>query len=152
MLRLLMIHYVILILIFLSCLFGNGMVKFQSRKSTHKRQRQYFEQKKRQQHSNGDDDAEGTHGSAEYHRTPKSLDILSLLNLAGEAKGGNSSCNNADCPALRVSPLNYQVPKDMHKVVEIPVLRFSPVNYQLLRDTIETKSPSKEEKCASPRK
>ncbi|KAI3878593.1 hypothetical protein MKW98_027898 [Papaver atlanticum] len=90
------------------------MVKFQSRKSTHKRQRQYFEQKKRQQHSNGDDDAEGTHGSAEYHRTPKSLDILSLLNLAGEAKGGNSGCNNADGPALRVSPLNYQVPKDMH--------------------------------------
>ncbi|XP_026424169.1 uncharacterized protein LOC113320475 isoform X3 [Papaver somniferum] len=70
------------------------MVKFQSRKSTHKRQRQYFEQKKRQQHSNRDDDAEGTHGSAEYHRTPKSLDILSLLTLGGEAKGGNSGCNN----------------------------------------------------------
>ncbi|KAI3950361.1 hypothetical protein MKW98_003844 [Papaver atlanticum] len=116
------------------------------------RQRQYFEQKKRQQHSNGDDNAEGTHESAEYHRTPKSLDILSLLNLAGEAKGGNSGCNNADGPALRVSLLNYQVPKDMHKVAEIPVLRFSPVNYQLQKDTLETKSPAKEEKCASPRK
>ncbi|KAI3924321.1 hypothetical protein MKW98_032522 [Papaver atlanticum] len=56
----------------------------------------------------------------------------------------------ADGPALRVSPLNYQVPKDMHKVAEILVLRFSPVNYQLQKDTIETKLPSKEEKCASP--
>ncbi|KAI3878334.1 hypothetical protein MKX03_021794, partial [Papaver bracteatum] len=53
-----------------------------------------------------------------------------------------------DAPALRVSHLNYQVPKDMHKVAEIPVLRFSPVNYQLQKDTIETKSPAKEEKCA----
>ncbi|RZC62955.1 hypothetical protein C5167_024700 [Papaver somniferum] len=124
-----------------------------TRKSTHKRQRRYFEQKKRQQHSNGDDDAEGTHGSAEYHRTPKSLDILSLLNLTVEAKGDNSGCNNAtDGPALRVSPLNFQVPKDIHKVAEIPVLRFSPVNYQLQKDTIETKSPAKEEKCASPQK
>ncbi|XP_026425281.1 uncharacterized protein LOC113321608 isoform X1 [Papaver somniferum] len=109
-------------------------------------QRQYFEQKKRQQHSNGDDDAEGTHGSAEYHRTP----ILSF-ELGGRGQGGNSCCNNAaDGPALRVLPLNYQVPKDMHKVAEIPVLRFSPVNYQRQKDTIETKSPAKKEKCASP--
>ncbi|XP_026457149.1 uncharacterized protein LOC113357877 [Papaver somniferum] len=123
-----------------------------SRKSTHKRQRQYFEQKKRQKHTNGEVDAEGTHGSAEYHRTPKSLDILSLLNLTVEAKGDNSGCNNAtDGPALRVSPLNYQVPEDIHKVAEIPVLRFSPVNYQLQKGT-KTKSPAKEEKCAPPQK
>ncbi|KAI3876221.1 hypothetical protein MKX03_019861 [Papaver bracteatum] len=56
-----------------------------------------------------------------------------------------------DGPALRVSPLKYQVPEDIHKVAEIPVLRFSPVNYQLQKDT-KTKSPAKEEKCASPQK
>ncbi|KAI3941680.1 hypothetical protein MKX01_018270 [Papaver californicum] len=67
-----------------------------SRKSTQKRQKQYFEQKKRQQHTNGldDDAAEGIHGSAEYHRTPKSLDILSLLNLEIEAKRDNSGSTN----------------------------------------------------------
>ncbi|KAI3957623.1 hypothetical protein MKW92_027787 [Papaver armeniacum] len=127
------------------------MVKFQSRKSTHKRQRQYFEQKKRQQHSNGDDDAEGTHGSAEYHRTPKLLDILSLLNLAVEANGDNSGCTYAYGPPFRVSPVKYHLPQDIHKATEIPVLRFSPVNYQLQKDT-RTKSPAKEEKSASPQK
>ncbi|MCL7033425.1 hypothetical protein MKW94_012618, partial [Papaver nudicaule] len=75
-------------------------------------------------------------GSAEYHQTPKSLDILSLLNLTVEAKGDNSGRNNAtDDPALRVSPVNYQLPEDIHKATEIPVLRFSPVNYQLQKDT-----------------
>ncbi|KAI3952829.1 hypothetical protein MKX01_006872 [Papaver californicum] len=125
-----------------------------SRKSTHKRQKQYFEQRKRQQHTNGldDDVAEGIHGSAEYHRTPKSLDILSLLNLAIEAKGDNSGSTNADGPAFRISPVNYQLPQDKHKATKIQVLRFSPVNYQLQKDTIETKSPAKEEKCVSPQK
>ncbi|KAI3925135.1 hypothetical protein MKW98_009785, partial [Papaver atlanticum] len=121
-----------------------------SRKSTHKRQKQYFEQKKRQQHTNVfDDDVQGTHGSAEYHRTPKSLDILSLLNLAIKAKRDNSGCTYAGGPALRVSRVKYHLPEDIHKATGIPVLRFSPVNYQLQKDT-RTKSPAKEEKSASP--
>ncbi|RZC86337.1 hypothetical protein C5167_007525 [Papaver somniferum] len=119
-------------------------------------QRQYFEQKKRQQHSNGDDDAEGTHGSAEYHRIPKSLDIdhiafwLLLTHPMCIFLPVKMLIKATDGPALGVLPLNYQVPKDMHKVAEIPVLRFSPVNYHLQKDTIETKSPAKKKKCASP--
>ncbi|KAF6143043.1 hypothetical protein GIB67_041111 [Kingdonia uniflora] len=57
--------------------------------------KQYFEQKKRQQQTAGlYNTAEGTNAYNEYHENPKSLDILSLLNLAKVAQECRSNCTN----------------------------------------------------------
>ena len=58
------------------------------------RQRQYFEQKKRQQQRPGlenQDDVDGAGGQAYGDQPPQSLDVLSLQNLAASFSHRNSS-------------------------------------------------------------
>ncbi|KAK9124752.1 hypothetical protein Sjap_014354 [Stephania japonica] len=79
-----------------------------SRKSTQKRQRQYFQQKKRQQQTFGlDENDDGTNPSMQYQENPKSLDILSLLNLATVAHECNSGYIHEN-PKICSSPLDHQ--------------------------------------------
>lgn len=64
-----------------------------SRMSTQKRQKQYFEQRKRQQqnvHMMGSDNHGESSGGGQVHKEHQSLDIINLLNLSQYAKEGNS--------------------------------------------------------------
>uniref|UniRef100_A0A0D9UX76 Pentatricopeptide repeat-containing protein n=1 Tax=Leersia perrieri TaxID=77586 RepID=A0A0D9UX76_9ORYZ len=81
-----------------------------SRKSTQSRQRQYFEQKKRQQQRPGAQsqvDVAGTGSQAYHDQAPRSLDVLNLNNLATPICH-NSGPENVDSvvPPLDFSPLN----------------------------------------------
>ncbi|XP_044974921.1 uncharacterized protein LOC123442831 isoform X2 [Hordeum vulgare subsp. vulgare] len=77
---------------------GSRRQVYASRKSTQSRQRQYFEQKKRQQHTAGlqnQDGTDGAGGQAVGDQAPRSLDILSLNNLAAPVSQRNGP-ENAD--------------------------------------------------------
>ncbi|RZC62954.1 hypothetical protein C5167_024711 [Papaver somniferum] len=92
--------YLTLILICNMFVFTDGMVRFQSGKSTHKRQKQDLVQKKRLRHANGldDDAAEGAHGESEQSKirgasltemfTPCQLEahVATLKQWVGETK------------------------------------------------------------------
>ncbi|ONK67956.1 uncharacterized protein A4U43_C05F5600 [Asparagus officinalis] len=62
-----------------------------SRKSIHNRQRQYFEQRKRQQHVTGVENQSDAQNQDHYSEEPCSLDILSLINLATSSQQGYRS-------------------------------------------------------------
>lgn len=87
---------------------------YTSRKSTQSRQRQYFEQKKRQQQRPGLEsqiDIEDTGNQAYRDQAPRSLDVLSLNNLATPVShhNGSENADNAvsevDCTILNASPI-----------------------------------------------
>nr|XP_018683461.1 PREDICTED: uncharacterized protein LOC103989894 isoform X3 [Musa acuminata subsp. malaccensis] len=66
-----------------------------SRKSMHNKQKHYFEQRKRQQQTTGlDNHIHDSSKRAHYPEEPRSLDILSFLNLATVAQQGYSSHNS----------------------------------------------------------
>ncbi|XP_038988904.1 uncharacterized protein LOC113460917 isoform X2 [Phoenix dactylifera] len=82
-----------------------------SRKSMHNRQKQYFEQRKRQQQAPGLENHNDVRNKrAHYQEEPRSLDILSLTNLATIAHGDYSSHINdlgslqVDCKPSELSP------------------------------------------------
>lgn len=83
---------------------------YASRKSTQSRQRQYFEQKKRQQQqgpgAGNQDDADGGGGQAYGDQAPRSLDVLSLNNLAASFARRNGS-ENADSAVPHVDRAIY---------------------------------------------
>jgi len=63
------------------------------------RQKQYFEQKKRQrqqQNFGSDNDVEGTNVDCQQQKENRSLDILSLLNLSTAPQEYKSSCPNSE--------------------------------------------------------
>ncbi|KAL2486224.1 hypothetical protein Adt_30980 [Abeliophyllum distichum] len=84
----------------------------QSRKSTHKRQKQYFEQRKRQQQQQAaglENHADGRHSCSQHHGNERSLDILSFMNLSTVTQEQKSSCLvGRDSPENETFPLNYQ--------------------------------------------
>ncbi|THU51640.1 hypothetical protein C4D60_Mb06t33150 [Musa balbisiana] len=66
-----------------------------SRKSMHNKQKHYFEERKRQQQTAGlDNHIHDSSKRAHYPEEPRSLDILSFLNLATVAQQGYSSQNS----------------------------------------------------------
>ncbi|XP_020103637.1 uncharacterized protein LOC109720749 isoform X3 [Ananas comosus] len=66
-----------------------------SRKSTHNRQKQYFEQRKRQQQTTGlENRTEIKNKRVHCHEEPRSLDILSLINLATLSHPNHDDDNN----------------------------------------------------------
>ncbi|XP_072990819.1 uncharacterized protein [Typha latifolia] len=68
-----------------------------SRKSAHKRQKQYFEQRKRQQQAPGlESQIDIRNKRVHYHEEPRSLDIVSLTNLATIAQHGYCNFTNED--------------------------------------------------------
>ncbi|WRX31550.1 hypothetical protein QQP08_024037 [Theobroma cacao] len=93
--------------------------EFQSRKSTQKRQKQYFEQRKREQQqqmagSEGYTDETSIHGK--HQKEYRSLDILSLLNLSTVPEEGRS------CPSRRdgktgALKMKYHIPKDPPTII-----------------------------------
>ncbi|XP_037404342.1 uncharacterized protein LOC119267121 isoform X2 [Triticum dicoccoides] len=93
---------------------GSRRQVYASRKSTQSRQRQYFEQKKRQQQTAGlqnQDGVDGAGGQAVGDQAPRSLDILSLNNLAAPVNHRNGPENagsvlpNLDNANFSASPL-----------------------------------------------
>ncbi|KAM0889152.1 hypothetical protein ACQ4PT_027888 [Festuca glaucescens] len=88
---------------------GSRRQVYASRKSTQSRQRQYFEQKKRQQQRPGaenQDDTDGAGGQAYGDQAPRSLDVLSLNNLAASSGRRNGS-ENADSAVPHVDRAIY---------------------------------------------
>ncbi|KAI5005047.1 hypothetical protein ZWY2020_032290 [Hordeum vulgare] len=80
---------------------GSRRQVYASRKSTQSRQRQYFEQKKRQQHTAGlqnQDGTDGAGGQAVGDQAPRSLDILSLNNLAAPVSQRNGPESELSSP------------------------------------------------------
>ncbi|XP_072981326.1 uncharacterized protein [Typha angustifolia] len=68
-----------------------------SRKSAHKRQKQYFEQRKRQQQAPGfESQIDIRNKQVHYHEEPRSLDIVSLTNLATIAQHGYCNFTSED--------------------------------------------------------
>ncbi|KAK8966377.1 hypothetical protein KSP40_PGU013145 [Platanthera guangdongensis] len=62
-----------------------------SRKSAHSRQKQYFEQRKRQRHAPGQEHrTNGSDMEVLYNAEPRSLDILNMINLAVAPKPVNT--------------------------------------------------------------
>ncbi|XP_062193611.1 uncharacterized protein LOC133897038 [Phragmites australis] len=90
---------------------GSRRKVYASRKSTLSRQRQYFEQKKRQQQGQGlqnQNDVAG--GQASLDQEPRSLDVLNINNLATPDSHHNESANadgaipQVDCILSEVCP------------------------------------------------
>ncbi|XP_062181499.1 uncharacterized protein LOC133885673 isoform X2 [Phragmites australis] len=90
---------------------GSRRKVYASRKSTQSRQRQYFEQKKRQQQRPGlqnQNDVAGGQGS--HDQEPRSLDVLNINNLATPNSHHNESTNadgaitQVECTLSEVSP------------------------------------------------
>ncbi|KAL1084705.1 hypothetical protein V6Z11_D08G000900 [Gossypium hirsutum] len=82
-----------------------------SRKSTHNRQRQYFEQRKQQEKTTGyEDHADETSIAGRHQKECRSLDILSLLNLSTFSAVG-SHCKSGP------STIKYQMPEDPAKII-----------------------------------
>ncbi|PIA37438.1 hypothetical protein AQUCO_03000190v1 [Aquilegia coerulea] len=79
----------------------------QSRKSTHKRQKQYFEQKKRKQQENAgfDNNVDGLNICGQYYEKSKSLDILSFHNLATVNQECKSSLTEEKIAETGASPV-----------------------------------------------
>ncbi|XP_039136804.1 uncharacterized protein LOC120274112 [Dioscorea cayenensis subsp. rotundata] len=81
-----------------------------SRKSTHNRQKQYFEQRKRQQRAPGLDNDSARNKHANYYEEPRSLDIVSLINLETITWQGYPNQANAiggpqmKCHSSKLSP------------------------------------------------
>ncbi|KAG8053359.1 hypothetical protein GUJ93_ZPchr0001g31589 [Zizania palustris] len=102
---------------------GSRRKVYASRKSTQTRQRQYFEQKKRQQQRPGIQnqvDVAGT-GSQTYHdQAPRSLDVLNLNNLAAP-NSHNSDSRNVDSgvPPLDDTLLNASPMEVLKKVTSV---------------------------------
>ncbi|XP_052141105.1 uncharacterized protein LOC127760837 isoform X2 [Oryza glaberrima] len=93
---------------------GSRRKVYASRKSTQSRQRQYFEQKKRQQQSPGVQsqvDVSGTGSQAYHDQAPRSLDVINLNNLATPIShsSGPETVDNVvpplDCTLLSASPI-----------------------------------------------
>ncbi|XP_019052767.1 PREDICTED: uncharacterized protein LOC104594476 isoform X2 [Nelumbo nucifera] len=83
-----------------------------SRKSTQKRQKQYFEQRKRQQQTAGlENYADGTIKCSQWHEKPRSLDVLSLLNLATVAEEHSSDSNARGNPEINASSVIHSISK-----------------------------------------
>ncbi|XP_077232846.1 uncharacterized protein LOC143872331 [Tasmannia lanceolata] len=81
-----------------------------SRKSTQKRQKQYFEQRKRQQQTFGlENYTDGRNKHPQYHEERRSLDIISLMNLATIAQERNSglTTNAKESSEANNSHVNY---------------------------------------------
>ncbi|KAL1155084.1 hypothetical protein V6Z11_A08G000800 [Gossypium hirsutum] len=82
-----------------------------SRKSTHNRQRQYFEQRKQQEKTTGyEGHADETSIAGRHQKECRSLDILSLLNLSTFSAVG-SHCKSGP------STIKYQMPEDPAKII-----------------------------------
>ncbi|KAL5227952.1 hypothetical protein ABZP36_016217 [Zizania latifolia] len=93
---------------------GSRRKVYASRKSTQSRQRQYFEQKKRQQQRPGVQsqvDVAGTGSQAYHDQAPRSLDVLNLNNLAtpnshnSDSRNVDSGVPPLDCTLLNASPI-----------------------------------------------
>ncbi|KAG2395021.1 uncharacterized protein HKW66_Vig0076040 [Vigna angularis] len=96
---------------------GAGMGDFQSRKSTQKRQKQYFEQRKRKQqnlHIMGSDNCYDSPGiSGQSLKEHRSLDILNLLNLSTKAQQCSPFCpEERDDGDIDISTLPVNVSTD----------------------------------------
>ncbi|XVF05861.1 hypothetical protein REPUB_Repub05bG0209600 [Reevesia pubescens] len=93
--------------------------QFQSSKSTHKRQKQYFEQRKRQQQQQtavSEGYADETSVGGQHQKECRSLDILSLLNHSTVSHEANS------CPSKRDGKIDaltmkYHIPKDPTTII-----------------------------------
>ncbi|KAL5580520.1 hypothetical protein UlMin_012962, partial [Ulmus minor] len=124
-----------------------------SRKSTQKRQKQYFEQRKRQQQylqqtAGIEPYADGIDTSGEHHREHQSLDILSLLNLSKIAQE-----HKARCPTGRkdlegnASEVDYNIMKDSPAVLSGPAVPSNSIKF------MEARIPSGfQDGTASPKK
>ncbi|TYJ20516.1 hypothetical protein E1A91_A08G000500v1 [Gossypium mustelinum] len=83
-----------------------------SRKSTHNRQRQYFEQRKQQEKTTGyEGHADETSIAGRHQKECRSLDILSLLNLSTFSAVVGSHCKSGP------STIKYQMPEDPAKII-----------------------------------
>ncbi|KAL6627364.1 hypothetical protein ACP70R_031090 [Stipagrostis hirtigluma subsp. patula] len=93
-------------------------LRSQSRKSTQSRQRQYFEQKKRQQQRpelQNQNDAAG--GQASHDQEPRSLDVLNLNNLAAPNSHHNESANaDSAIPQVGFSLSNVSPTEALRKI------------------------------------
>ncbi|XP_042515168.1 uncharacterized protein LOC122089476 [Macadamia integrifolia] len=119
-----------------------------SRKSTEKRQRQYFEQRKRQKQTaelgNFSDEMIPCGQQVQLHDKPQSLDILSLLNLKRVTEESNSGCTTAkENPVINDSPVYLKcgmpsIPKKVSRrqSVDLKEAKNVPSNRQL-----DTESP-----------
>ncbi|XP_040964008.1 uncharacterized protein [Gossypium hirsutum] len=88
-----------------------------SRKSTHNRQRQYFEQRKQQEKTTGyEDHADETSIAGRHQKECQSLDILSLLNLSTFSAVGKCYPSRSHCKS-GPSIIKYQMPEDPAKII-----------------------------------
>ncbi|KAK8282047.1 hypothetical protein V6Z11_D08G000900 [Gossypium hirsutum] len=88
-----------------------------SRKSTHNRQRQYFEQRKQQEKTTGyEDHADETSIAGRHQKECRSLDILSLLNLSTFSAVGKCYPSRSHCKS-GPSTIKYQMPEDPAKII-----------------------------------
>uniref|UniRef100_A0ACD5TR44 Uncharacterized protein n=1 Tax=Avena sativa TaxID=4498 RepID=A0ACD5TR44_AVESA len=104
---------------------GSRRQVYASRKSTQSRQRQYFEQKKRQQQQRpggqqNQDDTDGACGQAYGDQAPRSLDVLSLNNLAASISQRNNGSENVDGAVPHVDRANFNAsPSPMEALKKI---------------------------------
>ncbi|XVF68418.1 hypothetical protein PTKIN_Ptkin11bG0001500 [Pterospermum kingtungense] len=88
-----------------------------SRKSTHKRQKHYFEQRKRQQQTAGSEgSADETAISGQPQKQCRSLDILSLLNFS-TASDEAKSCPSRRDSKIDASKMMYHIPKERTTII-----------------------------------
>ncbi|XP_038707728.1 uncharacterized protein LOC120002940 isoform X3 [Tripterygium wilfordii] len=95
-----------------------------SRRSTQKRQRQYFEQRRRQQQFQQQQTAglesydEGINIYGQHQREPRSLDVLSLLNLSTTAQEyGSCVANGKEEQEVNASAVKQHTTKDPYRVL-----------------------------------
>ncbi|KAL0389139.1 UNVERIFIED_CONTAM: hypothetical protein Scaly_0271000 [Sesamum calycinum] len=88
------------------------MEKLQSSKSTHKRQKQYFEQRKRQQQQPAglESYADGKRSCTLHSENNRSLDILSLVNVSTVSQDHGTSCINGDVDFTLNHPRTHPPP------------------------------------------
>ncbi|XP_043725859.1 uncharacterized protein LOC122672453 [Telopea speciosissima] len=121
-----------------------------SRKSTEKRQRQYFEQRKRQKQTaelgNCADEMIPCGQQVQLLDKPRSLDILNLLNLKTVTEESNSGCTTAkENPVINDSPVYLKcgmrsIPNEVssRESVDLKEAKNVPSNHQ-----VDTESPKK---------
>ncbi|KAJ8768755.1 hypothetical protein K2173_023659 [Erythroxylum novogranatense] len=81
-----------------------------SRKSTYKKQKQYFEQKRRQQlHQNANltSFGAGSNGEAQTHTKCRSLDVLNFLNFSTDSQECGSHCPDGKNDEISASAVKY---------------------------------------------
>ncbi|KAA8543646.1 hypothetical protein F0562_021608 [Nyssa sinensis] len=106
------------------------MGKFQSRKSTQKRQKQYFEQRKRQQQQQTtgvESYFDGMNTCSQHQTNNRSLDVLSLLNLSTNVQSScTSTRENSEVNALTV---DYHITKSPPTIQTNKVTRVDPIEF-----------------------